>query len=90
MRVLQAPASGGDLRHSSIDKVPVIYATEEDVLGSFASFIERRVDANTAVWRCGMCKVVLPPGYHIGGSAEKAREKVLSKGEFKVKTFIVF
>ena len=64
--------------------VPVIYATEEDVRGSFAAFIEKRVDASSAVWRCGMCKIVLPEGFHIGGSAEKAREKVLSKGEFKV------
>lgn len=65
--------------------VPVVYASVEDVRGSFADFIERRVDASAAVWRCGMCKVVLPEGFHIAGSAQRAKRLIFEKGGVTVR-----
>lgn len=65
-------------------EVPVVRATVEDVKGSFAAFIERGVDSNPDIWRCGMCKIVLPGGFHIAGSAERAKEMVLGRADFKV------
>ena len=64
--------------------MPVVFASVDDVRGSFAAFIEEHVDKKEEVWKCGICKIVLPEGFHIGGSAERARQRVLKQGGMKV------
>ena len=70
--------------HTTGMKVPVVFASVDDVRGSFAAFIEEHVDKKEEVWKCGICKIVLPEGFHIGGSAERARQRVLKQGGMKV------